>query len=272
MARAAGRLGPLRRLGRDAQLLLRRRDQDRPGRQARRGWAPSRQEGLREGRLRPERDPGDRSDLSLQQPRPLLDRGPRGADRRAQDRQSRPARLGQGPGGPQRRDDRPRHRQGRCRHHHAERIRGRHRRGAPARSPACRPALGHRHPLCAPRPDGGRHPQPRRDLGRRRLSPRPRHREAPLHGGEPGRVRHPGDGLAGLHDLPWLPARHLPRRDRHADRDRRAGSGARAQEVHPSRGRRRGELRPLLPGDGRGGQGRGRLARLRPGPGPGRPL
>ena len=32
------------------------------------------------------------------------------------------------------------------------------------------------------------------------------------------------------------------------------------------------ELRPLLPGDGRGGQGRRRLARLRPRPGPGRPL
>jgi glutamate synthase (NADPH/NADH) large chain len=32
VARPAGRLGPLRRLGGDAQLLLRRRDQDRPGR------------------------------------------------------------------------------------------------------------------------------------------------------------------------------------------------------------------------------------------------
>ena len=34
----------------------------------------------------------------------------------------------------------------------------------------------------------------------------------------------------------------------------------------------RRELRPLLPGDGRGGQGGRRLARLRPRPGPGRPL
>ncbi len=53
VARPAGRLRPLRRLGRDDQLLLRRRDQDRPGRQARRGRPPARQEGLREGRRRP---------------------------------------------------------------------------------------------------------------------------------------------------------------------------------------------------------------------------
>ena len=52
VARPAGRLGPLRRLGGDDQLLLPRRDQDRPGRQARRGRPPARQEGLREGRRR----------------------------------------------------------------------------------------------------------------------------------------------------------------------------------------------------------------------------
>ena len=40
-----------------------------------------------------------------------------------------------------------------------------------------------------------------------------------LHGGEPRRLRDPGDGLARLHDLPRLPARHLPRRDRDPDRD-----------------------------------------------------
>ena len=48
-------------------------------------------------------------------------------------------------------------------------------------------------------------------------------------------VRHPGDGLARLHDLPRLPARHLPRRDRDPDRDRRAGDRARAEEVHARR-------------------------------------
>ena len=117
------------------------------------------------------------------------------------------------------------------------------------------------------------HPQPGRDLGRRRLPPRPRHRQAALPGRQPGRLRHPGDGLARLHDLPRLPARHLPRRHRDPDRDGRAGPGARPEEVHPAGGRRRRrELRPLLPGDGRGGQGGRRLARLRARPGPGRPL
>ena len=53
LARAADRLRALRRLGGDGQLLLRRRDQDRPGGEARRGRPPARQEGLREGRRRP---------------------------------------------------------------------------------------------------------------------------------------------------------------------------------------------------------------------------
>ena len=88
-----------------------------------------------------------------------------------------------------------------------------------------------------PGADGGRDPQPGRDLGRRRLPPRPRHRQAPLHGRQPGRLRHAGDGLARLHDLPRLPARHLPRRHRHPDRDDRGGPGARPEEVHPAGGR-----------------------------------
>jgi glutamate synthase (NADPH/NADH) large chain len=112
-----------------------------------------------------------------------------------------------------------------------------------------------------------------RDLGRRRLSPRPRHRQAALPRRQPGRLRHPGDGQPRLHDLPRLPARYLPRRHRDPDRDGRAGPGARPEEVHPAGDRqRRRELRPLLPGNGRGGQAGRRLAGLRPRPGPGRPL
>ena len=83
------------------------------------------------------------------------------------------------------------------------------------------------------------HPQPGRDLGRRRLPHRPRHRQAALPRRQPGRLRHPGDGQPRLHDLPRLPARHLPRRHRDPDRDRRAGPGARPEEVHPAGGRRR---------------------------------
>ena len=86
-------------------------------------------------------------------------------------------------------------------------------------------------------------------------------------------VRHPGDGLAGLHDLPRLSARHLPRRHRHADRDDRGGSGARPQEVHAAGSRHRGrELRALLHLDGRGGPRAGRRDGLRARPGSGRPL
>ena len=81
----------------------------------------------------------------------------------------------------------------------------------------------HRHPRRAPGADGGRAPQPGRDLGRRRLPDRPRHRQAALPRRQPGRLRHPGDGQPRLHDLPRLPARHLPRRHRDPDRDRRAG-------------------------------------------------
>ena len=44
---------------------------------------------------------------------------------------------------------------------------------------------GHRHPRRAPGPDGGRYAQPRGDLGRRRLPPRARHRQAPLPGRQP---------------------------------------------------------------------------------------
>ncbi len=120
-------------------------------------------------------------------------------------------------------------------------LRGRDRRRAPARAAPRRPAVRHRHPPGAPGADGGRHPQPRGDLGRRRLPPRPRHREAPLHGGQPDRLRHPRDGLAGLHDLPWLPARHVPRRHRDPDRDDR---GRRRSTASRSSRRRRSTRRP----------------------------
>ena len=148
---------------------------------------------------------------------------------------------------PEHRHDRRRHRQGGRRHHHAVGLRGRHRRRAPARAAPRRPAVGHRHARRAPGAARGGHPQPRRDLGRRRLPPRLGHREAALPGREPRRVRHAGDGLARLHDLPRLPARHLPRRHRDADRVDGGGRGEGPQEVHAAgvRARRR-ELRALL--------------------------
>ena len=57
LARPAGGLRPLRRHQRDGQLLVPRGDQDRPGREARRGRPPAGQEGHREGGRRPATPP-----------------------------------------------------------------------------------------------------------------------------------------------------------------------------------------------------------------------
>ena len=190
---ASGRFGVTER---DDQLVLPRGDQDRPGGQARRGRPPAGQEGDRQGGGGPQRHDGHRPDLAVEQPRPLLDRGPGRADRRAQDRQPGRARLGEGAGGAEHRHDRRGDRQGGRRHHHALRLRGRHRRGALARAASRGAALGHRHAGGAPGADGGGRPQPRGDLGRRRLPPRLRHREAALPGRQPRGLRHAGHGLA----------------------------------------------------------------------------
>ena len=61
------------------------RDQDRPGRQARRGRPPAGLEGHPGDRPGPQRPGGQRPHQPVQQPRPLLDRGPGPAHRRAQD-------------------------------------------------------------------------------------------------------------------------------------------------------------------------------------------
>ena len=73
--------------------------------------------------------------INLQQPRPLLDRGPGPADRRAEDLE--PARQGdrEGARGARHRHDRHRHRQGGRRRHQHVRLR-RHRRRPPARCAA----------------------------------------------------------------------------------------------------------------------------------------
>ena len=151
---------------------------------------------------------------------------------------------------------------------HALGLRRRHRRGALARAAARGAAGGHRHADRAPRAAGGRAARAGRDLGRRRLSPRPRRGQAALPGRQPDRLRHAGDGLARLHDLPRLPARHLPRRHRDADRVRRGGAAEGAEEVHPAALRaRRGQLRALLRGARRGGARAECRARLRERPG-----
>ena len=233
LARPAGRLGPLRRDQRDDQLVLPGRDQDRPGREAWRGRPPAGPQGHR-AKVAQARNatagtdlisPSNNHDLySIEDLAELIDElKTANPDVRVSVKV---------PGGAEHRHDRRWHRQGGRRHHHAVRLRGRHRRRALARAAARRPALGHRHARRAPGADGGRDPLPRRDLGRRRLPARPRHREAALPRRQPRRLRNARDGVARLHDLPRLPARHLPRGHRHPDRVGGGGAAQGAQEVH----------------------------------------
>ena len=90
-----------------------------------------------------------RPDQPVEQPRPLLDRGPGAAHRRAEDVE--PAREGhrQGAGRPRHRHDRHRHRQGGRRRHHDVGLRRRHRRRPPARA-AARRACPARSAPCSP--------------------------------------------------------------------------------------------------------------------------
>ena len=85
----AGRLGPLRR---DQRLPGQRQgaaDQDGAGRQARRRRPAARHQGLPLDRQGAALDAGRRPDLAAAAPRHLLDRGPRRADPRPEERQPR---------------------------------------------------------------------------------------------------------------------------------------------------------------------------------------
>ena len=157
------------------------------------------------------------------------------------------------------------HRQGGRGHHHAVRLRGRHRRGALARAAARRAAFGHRHARRAPGADGGGAAQPGRDLGRRRLPARPRHREAALPGREPGRAsarsrwcRSAARSAAAASSTPATSAS----RRRSSPRQEAQLKGL--KKFTPQAVRVGGrELRALLRGDGRGGRADRRVARLR---------
>ena len=85
----AGRLRPLRRDEPLPHPLRRHPDQDGPGRQARRGRPAARAQGLPVGGQDAALDAGGRPDLAAAAPRHLLDRGPRPAHPRPQERQPR---------------------------------------------------------------------------------------------------------------------------------------------------------------------------------------
>ena len=182
-------------------------------------------------RRRAQRQVGSRPHQPVQQPRPLLDRGPGPAHRRAEDVE--PARQGhrEGPGGAGHRHDRHRHRQGGRRHHHHVAATT----AAPAR-PASTPASARACPARSARCSRTT-PSPRRASATGWRSGRTaalrtgrRRHEAHLHGRQPARLRHRVDGRHRLHDLPRLPARHLPRGHRHPAR-RARGPRARPEAV-----------------------------------------
>ena len=206
--------GPLRRRRR---VPLARRpdpDQDRPGRQARRGRPAARPQGRRLHRRPPLRAARHRADLAAAAPRHLLDRGPQAAHLRPPRRQPDGRRLGQARGRVRLRHRRRRLRQGRRRPRRHRRPRRRHRRLAAVVDPGRRRALGDRHRrdpagTARQRPADPGHPADRRPDADR---PRRRHRRAARR-----RRDRPLDRPADrdrLHHDARLPPQHLPGRRR----------------------------------------------------------
>ena len=108
----AGRLGPLRRHERVPGQRRRPADQDGAGRQAGRGRPAPGAQGLSLDREGPPLDPRRDADFAAAASRHLLDRGPRAAHPRSEERQSRRARARQARRRGRRRDRRRRRVQG----------------------------------------------------------------------------------------------------------------------------------------------------------------
>ena len=213
----AGRLGPVRRHQRIPRQRRRDPDQDGARGQARRRGAAPRPQGLALDRQGPLLHAGRLPDQPAAAPRHLLDRGPRPAHPRPQERQ---------PPAP---DQRQAGGRGRRRHRRGGRGQGAQRRGhdlGPRRRHRRQPAdvaQARRHPLGArpgrdpadPRPEPA--PRPRDRPGRRPDEDRPRRRDRRPAGGRGVRLRHGAAGRDGLHHDAGLPPRHLPGRDRDAE-------------------------------------------------------
>ena len=228
----AGRLGALRR---DRRIPGQRRpaaDQDGAGRETRRRRPAARPQGLRIHRAAALRGARRRSHLAGAAPRHLLDRGPRAADPRPQERQPERVDLGEA-----RLRGRCRHRRRRCgegegRPRDDRRSRRRHRRIAGVVDQARRHAVGARPRGNAA--DAGAQPAARahRRAGRRPDEDRARRRDRRAAGRRRIRLR---DGAARghrLHHDEEVPPQHLS--GRHRDAESRA-----APEIHrPARARR----------------------------------
>ena len=228
----AGRVGPLRRHRRVPGLRRPDPDQDGAGREARRGRAAARPQGLRVHRQAALLGARRRPDLAAAAPRHLLDRGPGAADPRPQERE--PARVDLGEAGlrSRRRHRRGRRRQGQGRPRDDRRPRRRHRRLAGVVDQARRHAVGARPRRDAA--DAGAQPaaRPHRRAGRRPDEDRPRRRDRRAARRRRVRLRDGAAGRRRLHHDAQVPPQHLP------GRRRDAGPGAARAVRGPARARR----------------------------------
>ena len=142
--RQAGRQRPVRRHQRVPRQRRRPPDQDGAGRQARRGRPAARPQGLPVDRADPALHAGRRADLAAAAPRHLLDRGPRPAHPRPEERQRPRAGPRQARRRGRRRHGRGRRQQGARRRRAHLRPRRRHRRLAADLAQARRRAVGAR--------------------------------------------------------------------------------------------------------------------------------
>ena len=233
----AGGLGPLRRHQRVPRQRQGTADQDGAGRQARRGRPAARHQGLSVDRQDAPHHPRRGPDLAAAAPRHLLDRGPRRADPRPEERQPRGAHQREAGRRGRRRHHRRRRRQGARRRRADQRLRRRHRRLAADVDHARRPAVGTR-PRRDPPDAGAQQPaQPHRGRDRRPAQDRPRRGDRRAARRRGVRLRDRAAGGHRLHHDARLPPQHLPGRRRHP------GSAA-AREV-PGQARARGELHAL---------------------------
>ena len=252
----AGRLRPLRRHLGVPHQRRRPADQDGPGRQARRGRAAPRPQGVPVDRQDAVLHARRRSDQPAAAPRHLLDRGPQAADPRSEELQPGGARARQA-----RRRGRSRHRCGRSQQGESRRRvdlrpRRRHRRQPADVAQARRRTVGAR-----PRRDPAdaaaqRAARPHRRADRRPAEDRARRRRRRPARRRGVRLRHRPARRVGLRDDARLPPRHLPGRHRHPEPraaqalQREAGVRRDVLRVH-RRGGPRADGRARVPHDGR---------------------
>ena len=190
----AGRVRPLRRDQRVPHQRRRHPDQDGAGRQARRGRPAARPQGLPVDREDPALHAGRRPDLAAAAPRHLLDRGPRPADPRPEERQPVGAGAREAGRRGRRRHGRRRRLQGARRRRADLRPRRRHRRRAADLAQARRRSVGARPGRDPADAAAQRAARPDRRAGRRPAEDRPRrgHRRAARRRGV--RLRHRAAG------------------------------------------------------------------------------